>query len=113
MLTLDTLITHFGKPDFIKIDVEGFEEKVFAGLSLQAPLISFEFTAAFPAPALRCMDLRLFRKGSTYNFAFNADWGYPVKFESSSWMGKEAFEKFLLGIQGGDGQGDIFVRAPG
>lgn len=112
MLTLDTLIAHFGKPYFIKIDVEGFEEKVLAGLSVQAPLISFEYTAAYPAPALRCLDLKLFREGSTYNFAYNADWGYPVRFEKSSWMGKEAFKQYLSSIQGGDGQGDIFVRAP-
>src|SRR5271166_5815912 len=59
MLTLDTLIEHFGMPHFIKIDVEGFEEKVLSGLSAQPPLISFEFTAAFLTPVMRCLEMEV------------------------------------------------------
>ena len=31
-------------PSFIKIDVEGFEDQVLAGLTRQVPALSFEFT---------------------------------------------------------------------
>ena len=111
MLTLDTLIEHFGMPQFIKIDVEGFEEKVLSGLSAQPPLISFEFTAAFLAPAMRCMDMAVLRDGSMFNFAYNAEWGYPARFENEIWLDKEELKKALLKIEGSDHQGDIFVKS--
>ncbi|HTQ64578.1 MAG TPA: FkbM family methyltransferase [Puia sp.] len=40
--TLDHLISQHGKPDFIKIDVEGFEWEVIKGLTQPVQLISFE-----------------------------------------------------------------------
>jgi FkbM family methyltransferase len=113
MLTLDSLIEHFGMPQFIKIDVEGFEGKVISGLSAQPPLISFEFTAAFLDPAMRCLEMEVFRDGSSYNYAYNADWGYPVRFESTAWLTKKELKRALLEIGGGDHQGDVFVRASG
>lgn len=43
-ITLDTLIKVFGKPDEIKIDVEGFELKVIQGLTQKVDLLSFEWS---------------------------------------------------------------------
>ena len=43
--TLDSLIADYGKPAFIKIDVEGFEYEVVQGLSTPIDLISIEFVA--------------------------------------------------------------------
>jgi FkbM family methyltransferase len=113
MLTLDTLIGHFGVPNFIKIDVEGFEENVLAGLSTQPPLISFEFTAAFLAPAMRCLDMGLFQADSMFNYTYNVDWGYPAQFERKDWLDKAGLKKALLDIEGSEHQGDIFVKEPG
>lgn len=44
VITLDALIERFGMPDFIKIDTEGGELEVIAGLTRPAPLLSYEFT---------------------------------------------------------------------
>jgi FkbM family methyltransferase len=41
--TLDALITRFGMPAFVKIDVEGAEPDVLAGLSRPVPVVSFEY----------------------------------------------------------------------
>ena len=43
--TLDELIDRYGTPGFCKIDVEGYESEVIAGLSRPLPLLSFEYTA--------------------------------------------------------------------
>jgi FkbM family methyltransferase len=40
--TLDILIQRFGRPHYIKIDVEGFELEVLKGLSESVPFVSFE-----------------------------------------------------------------------
>lgn len=46
--TLDGLCSIHGKPAFIKIDVEGFEEEVVKGLSSLPPALCYEFnTEAF------------------------------------------------------------------
>jgi FkbM family methyltransferase len=113
MVTLDSLIAQFGMPQFIKIDVEGFEEKVLSGLSRQPPLLSFEFTAAFLAPALNCLGKTVFQEASTFNFAYNSeDWGYPVRFEKDHWMDRAELERVLREVEGSDKQGDIFVQSP-
>ena len=41
-ITLDTLVDTYGSPDVIKIDVEGYEYNVIAGLSKKAGKICFE-----------------------------------------------------------------------
>ncbi len=62
--TLDALIERHGRPEWCKVDVEGFEEQVFAGLSAPIPLVSFEFHAAHASRAVHCLK-RLALLGAT------------------------------------------------
>ena len=55
--TLDALIAVHGAPQFVKIDVEGFEADVLSGLSRQLPLLSFEFTTIQRDVAYRCIEM--------------------------------------------------------
>jgi FkbM family methyltransferase len=106
MLTLDTLIERYNTPFFIKIDVEGFEEFVLRGLSVQPPLVSFEFNAAFLPATLRCLDMSVFGAGSSFNFAL----GDPSRFELDTWVGREELKDILTRMAHRDTHGDIFVK---
>ena len=64
VVTLDALIDEYGMPDYIKIDVEGWEHKVIAGLTVKVPCVSFEFVAEFPQRTVECMNM-LKEKGYT------------------------------------------------
>ena len=87
--TLDQQIEHFGVPDFIKIDVEGFEPLVLRGLSRSVDQLCFEWTPERTAPTKecvkRCVELGLtefnisINETSTLNFR---EWVSPEKIMS-------------------------------
>src|SRR5438552_5055310 len=57
-ITLDDLISTYGSPFFIKIDVEGHEEKVLRGLRHPVPYLSFEVNLPeFRLEGLKCIEL--------------------------------------------------------
>ncbi len=72
--TLDAMIERHGVPSFCKIDVEGYEREVLAGLSQPLPAVSFECTPEYAEVALRCVD-HLRSLGMTrFNFSAGETW---------------------------------------
>ncbi len=82
-ITLDKLISEYGQPSYIKIDVEGFEYNVIKGLSKKTGIISFEFTSEFFQDSIKCLD---YLENLGYK-KFNFSEGERKKF-NTSWLNK-------------------------
>lgn len=68
--TLDELIKLYGRPDFIKIDVEGHEEAVIRGLTQTVPLLSFEaMLPLFREETIRTLEYLTSLGNAEFNFA--------------------------------------------
>lgn len=85
--TLDLMVEKYGNPEFIKIDVEGYELEVLKGLTRYAGVISFEYTLPELAGDLHACLQRLHEIG--YN-AFNYSVGESMKF-NTDWFSYEDF----------------------
>lgn len=78
--TLDALIARHGRPAFVKIDVEGYEAEVLAGLTAPPPALSFEIVTAAPAAgiaalaACRRLGYAQFRLSLGESHAWTGDW---------------------------------------
>ena len=111
IITLDSLIDRYGLPQFVKIDVEGYELEVIRGLSHAVPTMSFEFLYLALDVARGCIAAMEQLASYEYNFAG------PEQF----WLRQDAWtdgasvidnlEKFHQ--QSGAGHGDIYLRVPG
>jgi FkbM family methyltransferase len=103
--TLDALIAMYGRPAFIKLDVEGFEAEALAGLSLAVPALSFEFTTIQRPVALACLE-RCTALGYTQ---FNAALGESQAL--GDWRDAQATADWLTGLPHAANSGDIYARA--
>jgi FkbM family methyltransferase len=105
MITVDSLVERYQLPFYIKIDVEGYEDRVIKALSTCPQFLSFEFNSTFLEPALSALDNKIFDHSS-----FNYTLINPVKFELQDWVHRDELKKRILGLENGAGLGDIFVR---
>lgn len=77
--TLDELIETYGEPRLVKIDTEGFEDRVLLGLSRPIEHVLFEVHASVPEVASRAFE-RLEQLGRyEYSVMWPQTWAFHVK----------------------------------
>jgi FkbM family methyltransferase len=105
MTTLDALIASHGEPRFVKIDVEGFEDEVLAGLSRPLHALSLEFTTIQRSVAFRAIE-RLERLGS---YSFNAALGESQKLVHRAPLDARAIAHWIEGLPITANSGDVYA----
>lgn len=103
--TLDALIARHGMPSFVKVDVEGWEAEVLAGLSTAPRALSFEFTTIQREVALAGLE-RLTALGYR---AFNACLGESMRWEFGTPVAAEVMAEWLAALPAEANSGDIYA----
>jgi FkbM family methyltransferase len=95
--TLDNMISKYGKPNFIKIDVEGYEIEVLKGLSSQIDFISIEFVPELCNNTIECIEYvdKLNDGNTLFNYVYRND----SDFKYDEWINKEELIEYLLSVK--------------
>ena len=104
--TMDALISEFGEPRFCKIDVEGFEADVLAGLSRPVQALSIEFVSGTLDVAEACVT----RLETLGRYEYNAVPGERRDLLWSEWRTADEIRTWLGDGADGISSGDLYAR---
>lgn len=105
LVSLGGLVSRFGVPDVLKLDVEGGELGCLLGLGCRVPLVCFEFCEEFwgGGGALGCLDCLVGLGFVEFGVSFGVDRfveGEDVVWGSSDWVVGECVGRFDGGCWG-------------
>jgi FkbM family methyltransferase len=104
--TVDALIERFGMPAFVKIDVEGSEPSVLAGLSRPVRALSFEYLPRALDYARTCAA----RLGQLGHYRFNWSSGESYRLAVEAWMSETELFAALQTAEAQRVPGDVYAR---
>jgi hypothetical protein len=108
--TLDDLITRYGLPSFCKIDVEGFETDVLAGLTSAVPALSFEYLPPAHDAALEALRLVERLGAAAGGYRYNYSPIETMRFASRRWLDADELAGLLERYRPLGRSGDVYAR---
>ena len=107
VVPLDDLISQYGKPAFMKIDVEGYEYEVVRGLSQPVKVICFELTPEFADSALAVVAHLAGLGSAAFNYCLA---NRPTKLALPDWVPSEQMCHILESLRDMPTVADVYVR---
>lgn len=106
--SLSALMEEYGKPDFIKIDVEGYEYQVLQGLKQPVPVLSLEFHSLHLEPALQSIAYL----DNLGEIQLNYTLFEHMQLKLEQWVSPETMYQVLEGYRSSNKliAGDVYVR---
>lgn len=105
--TMDRLIERFGSPSYVKMDVEGSEPAILAGLTRAVQTVSFEYLPWTLDESAACVK-RLLELGK---YEFNWSIGEAFQLASNRWLTNQELLAALRTPQGQLRAGDVYARS--
>jgi hypothetical protein len=101
------LADRYGVPSFVKIDAEGYDDRVLKGMSFRPSALSFEYNRLLPQTAERCFETSVLSNGYEFNFSR----GLELNYVCHNWMSGSEMCKRLSDFTGEEEYGDVFARS--
>ena len=109
-VSADALIAKYGRPAFIKIDVEGGEPAVLDGLTMPVPALSFEYLPGAIGEVRECLARLDALAGTDARYEFNWSVGESYELASKEWLAADALVAALAALGPNARSGDVYAR---